>query len=211
MFEIERITHDLRETVAELDPARLDGRDAARLAEAAAEGAKLLDTATAMLAKRAADTNAWRSRTHAASPEQWLAEATGTSEAAAREMFATTTRLSELPATEKQLRAGDLSLQQAAHVTAGASADPSSEQRLLATARRSGMRELRAERERVIAAACDEVEARRRARARPPPAHLDRRVRHQGHLLGSHRRGREGPRRARAPGPQALRRSPPRR
>ncbi len=104
MFKIEQVRDLAREAVAELDPARLDGRDAARLAEAAAESAKLLDTATAMLAKRAADTNAWRSRSHAASPEQWLAEATGSSEGAARETFATATRLSDLPATEEQLR-----------------------------------------------------------------------------------------------------------
>jgi hypothetical protein len=164
MFKIEQVRDLAREAVAELDPARLDGRDAARLAEAAAEGAKLLDTATALLAARAAETNAWRSRSHAASPEQWLAKTTGTTEHAARETFSTTQRLSELPATEEQLRSGELSLQQAAHVAAGAAADPSAERRLLRTAKRSGMRELRAERERVIAAACDEVEARRRAK-----------------------------------------------
>ncbi len=50
MFKIEHVRDLAREAVAELDPARLDGRDAARLAEAAAEGAKLLDTATALLA-----------------------------------------------------------------------------------------------------------------------------------------------------------------
>jgi hypothetical protein len=164
MFEIERITHDLREAVARLDPACLEGRDAARLTEVAAEGEKLFGAAKALLAKRAADTNAWRSRSHAASPEQWLARATGTTEHAAHETFATATRLAELPATEEQLRSGELSLQQAAHVTAGAAADPSAEQRLLATAKRSGMRELRNERERVIAGACDEAEARRRAK-----------------------------------------------
>ncbi len=162
MFEIERIAQDLREAVAGLDPARLEGRDAARLTEVAAEGEKLFGTAKALLARRAADTNAWRSRSHAATAEQWLAAATGTSEGVARETFATATRLSDLPATEEQLRSGELSLQQAAHVTAGAAADPAAERRLLATARRSGMRELRAEKERVIAAACDEVEARRR-------------------------------------------------
>jgi hypothetical protein len=164
MFEIERIAHDLREAVAGLDPACLAGRDAARLTEVAAEGEKLFGAAKALLAKRAVDTNAWRSRSHAASPGQWLAEVTGSSEGAARETFATATRLSELPNTEAKLRSGELSLQQAAHVTAGAAADPAAERRLLATARRSGMRELRAEKERVIAATCDEVEARRRAK-----------------------------------------------
>jgi hypothetical protein len=124
MFEIERIIHDLREAVAGLDPVRLEGRDAARLTEVAAEGEKLFGAAKALLAKRAADTDAWRCRSHAASAEQWLAEATGSSEGAARETFATTTRLAGLPTTEEKLRSGELSLQQAAHVTAAASADP---------------------------------------------------------------------------------------
>jgi hypothetical protein len=165
MFKIEQIATDLREVVAGLDPARFEGRDAARLTEVAAEGERLFGAAKALLATRAAETNSWRQRSHAATSEQWLAETSGCSEGAARETFATAQRLTELPATEEQLRAGELSMQQAAHVTAGASKDPASEQRLLRTAKRSGMRELREEKERVIAAVTDEVEARRVARA----------------------------------------------
>ncbi|MCJ7673386.1 MAG: 13E12 repeat family protein [Acidimicrobiia bacterium] len=164
MFKIEEVRDLARVAVAELDPARLDGRDAARLAEAAAEGAKLLDAATALLAKRAAETNAWRRTSHAATPEQWLAEATGRSEGAAREALTTAQRLESLPATAEQLRSGALSLAQAAQVSAAAMVDPGAEQHLLRTAKRSGMRELRAERERVIAAATDEAEAHERAR-----------------------------------------------
>jgi hypothetical protein len=164
MFKIEEVRDLAREAVAELDPACLGGRDAARLAEAAAEGTKLLDAATAILAKRAADTNAWRRTSHAATAEQWLAQASGCTEGAARETLATVQRLDELPATAEKLRTGELSLAQASHVSAGATADPSAEQRLLRTAKRSGMRELRAERERVIAAATDEAEAQRRAK-----------------------------------------------
>jgi len=164
MFKIEEVRDLAREAVAELDPACLDGRDAARLAEAAAEGAKFLDAATAILAKRAADTNAWRRTSHAATAEQWLADTTGSSEGAAREAFATVQRLEELPATAEKVRSGELSMAQAAQVSAGAMADPSAEQRLLRTAKRSGMRELRAEKERVVAAVTDELEARRVAK-----------------------------------------------
>ena len=164
MFKIEEVRDLAREAVADLDPACLDGRDAARLAEAAAEGAKLLDAATAMLAKRAADTNAWRRRSHAATAEQWLAEVSGCTEGAARETLATTQRLADLPATADKFRSGELSLQQASQVSAGATADPGAEQRLLRTAKRSGMRELRAEKERVIAASSDEAEAHARAK-----------------------------------------------
>ena len=83
---------------------------------------------------------------------------------AARETLVTAQRIEALPATAERLRSGELSLAQAAHVSAGATADPSAEQRLLRTAKRSGMRELRAEKERVITAAGDELEAHRRAK-----------------------------------------------
>ncbi len=164
MFEIERIARDLRKAVAGLDPACLEGRDAARLTEVAADGEKLFGAAKALLAQRAAETKAWRRRSHAATSEQWLAETSGCSEGAARDVFATATRLTELPATADKVRSGELSLQQAAHVTAGAIKDPGAEQRLLRTAKRSGMRALREEKERVIAGVTDEVEARRVAR-----------------------------------------------
>jgi hypothetical protein len=164
MFKIEEVRDLAREAVAELDPACLEGRDAARLAEAAAEGAKLLDAATAILAKRAADTNAWRRTSRAATAEQWLAGMSGCTESAARDALVTAQRLEELPATAEKVRSGELSLAQASQVTAGAIADPSAEPRLLRTAKRSGMRELRAEKERVIAAATDELEAHRRAK-----------------------------------------------
>jgi len=164
MFEIERVEADLREVVAGLDPACLEGRDAAKLTEVAARIERLGAVAKMLLAQRAAETNAWRRRSHAATSDQWLAEASGCTEGSAREVFATASRLTDLPATAEKLRGGELSLQQAAQVTAGAITDPAAEQRLLRTAKRSGMRELRAEKERVIAAATDEVEAHRRAK-----------------------------------------------
>jgi len=143
MFEIERVEADLQKVVAGLDPACLEGRDAARLTESAARIERLGATAKMLLAQRAAETNAWRRRSHAATSDQWLAEVSGSTEGSAREVFATATRLTGLPVTAEKLRAGDLSLAQAAQVTAGAAADPSSEPRLLRTAKRSGMRELR--------------------------------------------------------------------
>jgi hypothetical protein len=164
MFEIERIAEDLSRVVAGMDPACLDGRDAARLTEVAAEGEKLFGAAKALLARRAAETRAWARNSRATTPEQWLAKASGCTEGAARDVLATAQRLTELPATAEKLRSGELSLAQAAQVTAGAIADPGAEQRLLRTAKRSGMRELRAEKERVVAAAADEAEARQHAK-----------------------------------------------
>jgi hypothetical protein len=164
MFKIERAAEVVQEAVTELDPARLEGCDAARLTEVAALIERLGATAKMLLAQRSAETNAWRRTSHAATPEQWLAEMSGCTEGAARDVFATAQRLGECRATAEKVRSGELSMAQATQVSAGAMADPSAEPRLLRTARRSGMRELRAEKERVIAAATDELEAHRRAK-----------------------------------------------
>jgi len=164
MFTIERITADLDELARDLEPECCSGADAARLAEVAAKAARLSETVKMLYAHRAAQTNGWRRTSRAATVDQWLAEASGCTEGAARETLATAQRLDKLPATAERLRSGELSLAQASQVTAGAIADPSAEPRLLRTAKRSGMRELRAEKERVITAATDEVEAHRRAK-----------------------------------------------
>jgi hypothetical protein len=164
MFTIERITADLDQLARDLEPECCSGADAARLAEVAAKAARLSETVKMFYAHRAAQTSGWRRTSRAATVDQWLAEASGSTEGAARETLATAQRLTELPATAERLRSGELSLAQASQVTAGAAVDPSAESRLLRTAKRSGMRELRAEKERVVAAATDEVEAQRRAK-----------------------------------------------
>jgi len=174
MFDLDRIAEALAGVVAGLEPARLAGSDAARLTATAARIEKLAATAKAALATRAEETHAWRGG-RAASPEQWLAETSGCSEGAARETLATARRVEALPATRERLLDGTLSMAQAALVSAGAAVDPAAEQRLLTTASRSGMRGLRAEKERVVAAATDQEAAARRA-------HRDRHLRvwHQG-------------------------------
>ena len=106
MFEIEQIAEDPSRVVAGMDPACLDGRDAARLTEVAAEGEKLFGAAKALLARRAAETRAWARNSRATTPEQWLAKASGCTEGAARDVLATAQRLTELPATAEKLRGG---------------------------------------------------------------------------------------------------------
>jgi len=168
-FALERALEAVRTAVKSLEPARLTGTDAARLTRAAAEGERLLATAKALLATRAEETNAWRGG-RAASPEQWLAEASGCSEGQAREALVTAKRVETLPQTRDRLLDGRLSIGQASLVSAGAAVDPSAESHLLKTASRSGMRGLRAEKERVVAAATDQEAAARRA-------HRDRHLR----------------------------------
>ena len=173
-FAIERAVEQLRTVVRHLEPERLTGADAARLTEAAAAGERLCAAAKARLATRAEETGAWR-RGRAASPEQWLAETSGSTESAAREALVTAQRVQTMPETRDRLIDGRISIAQAAQVSAAATIDPGSEAHLLRTAARSGMRGLRQEKERVIAAATDMEAAARRA-------HRDRHLRvwHQG-------------------------------
>jgi hypothetical protein len=163
MFKLESIAAELRDVVAQLDPAIYDGRDAARLTQVAAEVEKLGASAKILLARRAAETRGWVGGSSAASSDQWLAQVSGCSAGAAREALATVERIAGLPATEAKLRDGTLSLGQASLVSRGAAVDPTAEPKLLRLAGRGEMRNLRAEHERVVAAATDAEEAERRA------------------------------------------------
>ncbi len=168
-FALDTTVEQLRELAAAVEPDRYAGADAARLTKVAAEGERLCAYLKVTLARRAEETNAWRGG-RAASPEQWLAEASGCSEGQAREALVTARRVETLPATHEQLRSGVLSFGQATLVSAGAAVDPGSETRLLRAAERSGIRGLRQEKERVVAAATDMEAAARRA-------HRDRHLR----------------------------------
>ncbi len=160
--ELEAVVTTLQDVVGRLDPALLSGRDAAALTTTAALGERFCAAAKARLAKRAEETGAWRGG-RAMSVEQWLAQTSGCSEGAAREALVTAQRLEHLPTTAAQVLSGALSIAQAAQVSAGAATDPGAEAHLLRTAARSGMPGLRAEKERVIAAATDEDTAARLA------------------------------------------------
>lgn len=113
-----------------------------------------------LAAAKVAQSPAWQTG-GARSPEDWLAEVTGTSKTDAADTITTGQRLEELPATEKAVRAGKLSGQQAKAVTDAASADPSAEQRLLKRAETGSLGELRNEARRTKAAADPDPEATR--------------------------------------------------
>src|SRR5919199_1766425 len=92
-----------------------------------------------------------------------LARVGGTSVAEAREAVETGKRLEALAAVAGAARAGELSSCQSAVVADAAAADPGAEQRLLELARRSSLAELREGCARIKAAACPDLEARRRS------------------------------------------------
>jgi hypothetical protein len=166
MHALDRIATELREVAAGLEPGCYDAADAVRLTKVAAEAERLCATIKLLLAKRATQTRVWIRDSGAATEEQWLATVSGCSEWAAREALATASRVAELPATEAKLRDGTLSLAQATQVSLAATADPSSEDGMLRSAERDGMRELTARKERVVNRVTDQEAAQRRAHER---------------------------------------------
>jgi hypothetical protein len=170
MFRLEELASELRDVVAEIDPATYDGRDAARLTKVAAEVERMGAAARLLFGRRAVETRGWVAGSSAATSEQWFAQLSGCSDAQAREALATADRVAELPTTEAKLRDGSLSVQQAALVSRGATLDPTAEPKLLRVAGRGEFRSLRAEHERVVVATTDAEEAQRRA-------HRDRHLR----------------------------------
>jgi len=165
MFEIETIAAELRDLSQALDYETFDGRDAARLTEVAAEVERLGAAIKIGYARRAVETNAWRTRDPVALlPEDWFAKLSGCSTWQARDALKTAERLKDCPKTEQQVRKGNLSTQQASAISKAAALDPDAEGGLLRTAKRGEFRRLKEESERVIASATDEEEARARAR-----------------------------------------------
>jgi len=149
----------LTEAVRDFDPRCVEGSRAVELTELFATAEKTAAAGKALAAQRAVETRAWASRSHAASGEQWLALVSGASESSARQTLVTAERLTMLPDTAAAVRSGDVSIAQAAQVTAGASVDPDAEAQLLRSAKKDGMRELRKKTDRVIAGATDEAAA----------------------------------------------------
>jgi Domain of unknown function (DUF222) len=144
---------------AELDPASVPLPDAPAIYEALARIEKLAAGAKLRIAKRVEDSNEWR-RGGYRSPAEWLARRSGTSTGAAHGELATSARLAALPGTSEAVRHGALSVVQAVAVAAAATADQSAESRLLRTASRASVRELREVCAQVKASADPDADAR---------------------------------------------------
>ncbi len=112
----------------------LHGDDAKRLVGLFARGQRLCGAGKALAARRVEATGAHRGDGEESMPK-WLAARSGITAGEAERQLRTVQRLGELPATADAYRSGELSDEQAEHVASGASADPSSEGKLLASAR----------------------------------------------------------------------------
>jgi hypothetical protein len=120
----------LKATARALDPACVDGRDAAALLEVVSEGERVCGAMKALLARRVEETKVWREAGHR-SAAHWVAEATGETVGAAARTLETARALDGLPETDAAFREGRLSPTQAAEITSAAGADPAAESDLL--------------------------------------------------------------------------------
>jgi hypothetical protein len=162
----ELVVGQLRRVLSRLEPALLSGPQAVSLVEWFATVERLAAAGKAKVAARAVATNQWR-RSGDRSPEHWLARLSGTTVGAAKDVLDTARRLEQLPETDRAVRSGRLSPQQASAVAEAATADPHSERSLLAAAPEESLAELRGRAERVKAAARSaEDEAAREERIR---------------------------------------------
>jgi hypothetical protein len=144
---------------AAFDPAAIPLSDAAEVYESLARMERLLAGVKVRMAPRVSESGVWRSRGHRSAAD-CLARLAGVSTGAAQQELATAEHLESAPATREAVRRGELSVPQAAALAEAAAADPAAETRLLNTAKKGSLRELRDECARVKAAADPDADAR---------------------------------------------------
>src|SRR5947209_5580737 len=94
--------------LSSVDPALLHAPDAAKAMEAAAAVERRAASLKTLLAKRATESQVWANNGHR-SPEDWLAQTTGTSYGQATGTLTASEKLAELPELEGAVRNGELS------------------------------------------------------------------------------------------------------
>ena len=156
LVQVREASAHVEAIVRSLDPDVLDSALATDYVEAFAKLERLAGAGKALAARRVVATGAWNREGGHRDAASWLAQVSGTSVGHASQVLDTAARVSELPATEAALRAGELSPVQAALVSAAASADPHAERELLDRAGKDGIGGLRKRCARVKAAACED-------------------------------------------------------
>jgi hypothetical protein len=169
--ELDTAASVLRGCTEALDIGALTATDAAALVAKALEVQRLAAGARMLLSAKAAEAGTWRAKGHR-SPEDWLAQEAGTSVGQAKGDLEASKKLSQCPKTEKAVREGKVSPEQAREITDAAAADPSAEGDLLGLAEKGAAhKELRDESRRRKAAADPDPEATARR------IHRERRIR----------------------------------
>ncbi|MEX0666389.1 MAG: DUF222 domain-containing protein [Acidimicrobiia bacterium] len=172
--------------LADVDPSCVDGSRARELMEDFAEVQHLGGAGVTIMARRVEAAGAFDLAKHR-SAAHYLAKVTGTTVFAAEQQIRTARQLEDLPATHAALRAGRLSGVQVKEVAAAAAADPSAEPMMLRCAQIDGIKGLKAEGARVIAAAARDADKQYER------IHRERTFRHWSDYHGSGRIDVRGP------------------
>ena len=156
--DLQHLVAGTRTLVGELDPDFLSGPDARVAVEEFAELEPFAAAGKAMALGRLDRTGAWVGDGTFRDIESWLGSVSGTTFGAACSVTNTARRLRDLPATAQAVRSGEVSLAEAEAISTAAKADPASERTLLETASIASVRGLKAECDRVTAAALSAAE-----------------------------------------------------
>jgi hypothetical protein len=130
----------LDELLDSIDPALLHPNTAVKLLEAATDVEQRAASLKTLLATRAADAGEW-ARQGYRSPEEWLAQRTGTSYGQAAVTLNASEKLKELPGLDDAVRSGELSAPKLNELARAAT--PDNEKKLLDAAKRQNFKQLR--------------------------------------------------------------------
>jgi hypothetical protein len=130
---LQQVADDLRSALAELEPERLSGPDAARLLEIFAEIEKLASGGKLLSARRVESSNVWRRKGHRSAAAH-VAATTGTGLGPAITTLEAARQLGSLPVTDEAMRRGRLSEAQVKEIAGAAILQPEAEQELVETA-----------------------------------------------------------------------------
>jgi hypothetical protein len=157
-----------------VDPALVRTTDAVAIVEAASAIEQCAAAVKTLYATRASESQVWANRGHR-SPEDWLAQTTGTSYGQAAGTLNASEKLRELPKLEGAVRSGELSQQQLNELASAAT--PDNEQQLLEASKKQSFKQLRrtCANEKAKARSIERDEARHQRPRRAPPQVLDRR------------------------------------
>lgn len=156
----------LHTVLGELEPLDVPLPDAVDVLHAFIDLEHLAAAGRVLMAGRAAESSAWQ-RAGSPSAADWLARLQGTSTGQAHNDLRTSRQLGQLPETAGEVRAGNLSADQAAVITDGASVNPAAESDLIDTAKSDSLKhtkEQAARRKAEVEAEATKVERERRAR-----------------------------------------------
>ncbi len=163
-MELGTLRDGLQAAVAGFEPGCLTGAQAVEAVEVFAEMKRLAETGQALAARRVEEANAWQA-SGSRSVREFLATRTGESPGGVGKLVDTARKLEHLGPTGDAVRAGEVSIDQAAAIARAAEVDPGCERDLLDTATRADLGQLKKAAAEARAAG-DPDEQRRYARQR---------------------------------------------